>query len=47
MLGVYPVGSWAFLPVFGRNGEICGGNYTLKSGQPAGIIGVFIFCRAD
>jgi len=41
--GAYPVESWRFLPVFGRNGEIYGGNYTLKSGQLIALIQVFTF----
>tara|TARA_B100000029_G_scaffold260763_1_gene257141 strand:- start:197 stop:649 length:453 start_codon:yes stop_codon:yes gene_type:complete len=37
------VESWRFLPVFGRNGEIYGGNYTPKSGQLIALIQVFTF----
>jgi len=36
----------AFLPVFGRNGEIYGGYYTPKSGQLIALIQVFAFARS-
>ncbi len=38
--GAYPVGSWGFLPVFERNGEIYSGYYTPKSLQHTGIVNV-------
>ncbi|WP_349560140.1 hypothetical protein, partial [Marinobacter sp. NFXS9] len=41
-----PVGSWGFLPVFGRNGEIYDGYYTPKSGQLIAFVQVFTFAGA-
>ncbi|MEQ5837482.1 hypothetical protein, partial [Marinobacter sp. NFXS9] len=40
------VGSWGFLPVFGRNGEIYDGYYTPKSGQLIAFVQVFTFAGA-
>ncbi|MEQ5834084.1 RelA/SpoT domain-containing protein, partial [Marinobacter sp. NFXS9] len=39
-------GSWGFLPVFGRNGEIYDGYYTPKSGQLIAFVQVFTFAGA-